>query len=191
MPQIIFAKSNVKPSPPALGRVSVYVKEDNIIYIQDSEGAETALPTEENLETAILNTLSTNNVAFKNIENTYTEAQTFEKGLLSKSEVREVPIKTSISGAYTISISNGSLFDLTLVGDCTFTFPEPTAGRQFTLILKQDATGNRIITWPTISWPADTIPTLTTTANKTDIFSFISDGTYWLGFVNAQNFTRG
>jgi hypothetical protein len=93
--------------------------------------------------------------------------------------------------AYTVDITAGTLFDLTLTGNVTFTFPTATAGRQFTLLLKQDATGSRTITWPSaVRWPAGTAPTITSTAAKTDVISFVADGSYWLGFVGGQNWTR-
>jgi hypothetical protein len=58
-----------------------------------------------------------------------------------------------------------------------------------TLILKQDGTGSRTVTWWSgILWTAGTTPTLTTTINKYDIFMFlrISSGVY-LGFTVGQN----
>jgi hypothetical protein len=62
----------------------------------------------------------------------------------------------------------------TLDANCTLTFPTAAAGRSFTLVLKQDATGSRTVTWPgTVQWPAGAAPTLTTTANKRDVLTFL------------------
>ena len=79
---------------------------------------------------------------------------------------------------------------ITLSAACTLTFPTPVAGRSFTLTLKQDATGSRTVTWPaSVVWPGGTAPTLTTTAAKADVFSFMADdATNWRGFVAGQNF---
>lgn len=79
----------------------------------------------------------------------------------------------------------------TLDANCTFTFPTAAAGKSFFLELRQDATGSRTVTWPgTVKWPAATAPTLTTTASKSDVFSFIClDGTNWLGAVAGQNYS--
>lgn len=59
------------------------------------------------------------------------------------------------------------------------------AGSRFTIALVQDATGSRTVTWwSNIKWPGGLEPTLTTTANKVDVFGFIeySAGNYY-GFV--------
>ena len=105
--------------------------------------------------------------------------------------VKETVAVANTGTAYTVANSAASVLDLTLTGNCTFTFPTPTAGAQFTLLLKQDATGSRTLTWPTSArWPGGTAPTITATASRTDVISFICDGTYWLGFVGGQNFTR-
>lgn len=92
--------------------------------------------------------------------------------------------------AYTIDLANGSLFVLTLTGNCTFTFPAVAAGKSFMMLLKQDATGARTVTWPAatnpVKWPSSTAPTITATANKLDKFVFTSDGTNWYGSVAGQ-----
>jgi hypothetical protein len=78
----------------------------------------------------------------------------------------------------------------TLDANCTLTFPTAAAGRSFTLVLKQDAIGSRTVTWPgTVQWADGSAPTLTTTANKRDAFTFLCvDGTNWLAFVAGQDF---
>lgn len=103
--------------------------------------------------------------------------------------VCEPPVVANTSTAYTIGAR--SVYDLTLTGNCTLTFPTPTAGRQFTLVLNQDATGSRTVTWPSsVRWPAGTAPTITSTANKSDLYSFMAVGTYWLGVIGSQNYAR-
>jgi hypothetical protein len=93
------------------------------------------------------------------------------------------------STAYTIDLANGSVQILTLTGNCTYTFPTPTAGKSFTLMQKQDGTGSRTVTWPSsVKWPASTSPTLTSTASKGDKLVFTADGTYWWGSVAGLNY---
>lgn len=124
-------------------------------------------------------------------DQTITGAKTFDGGIIITSEVREVPTVANTTTAYTIDIAEGTIFDLTLTGNCTFTFPADQAGRQFKLLLTQDGTGSRTVSWPSdVRWPGGTVPTLTTTASRTDIFSFVNDGTYWLGCTSGQNYTR-
>ncbi len=92
--------------------------------------------------------------------------------------------------AYTISLANGSVQILTLTGNCTYTFPTPVAGKSFTLVQLQDATGGRTVTWPaSVKWPANTAPTITSTASKGDKFVFTAiDSSNWLGSVAGQNY---
>jgi hypothetical protein len=79
---------------------------------------------------------------------------------------------------------------LTLTAACTVSFPTAAAGKSFTLVLAQDATGGRTVTWPgTVKWAGGTAPTLTAAAGKVDVFTFVcADGTNWLGFTAGQNF---
>ena len=82
-----------------------------------------------------------------------------------------------------------TLHRITLTASCTFTFPAAVAGKSFTVILTQDATGSRLATWPAaVVWSGGTAPTLTTTAAKRDIVSFVSDGTSFFGFTAGLNF---
>ncbi len=79
---------------------------------------------------------------------------------------------------------------ITLTANCTLTFPSPAAGVSFTVALKQDATGGRTVTWPgSIIWPGAVTPTVTATAGRTDIFTFLSLlGGSWLGTTAGQNY---
>lgn len=88
----------------------------------------------------------------------------------------------------TISLANGTVQQLTLTGNATITMPTAAAGKSFIIMLKQDATGSRTVTWSTVSWPSATAPTITSTANKQDLYSFFSDGTNWYGATIAQNY---
>jgi hypothetical protein len=102
---------------------------------------------------------------------------------------KEGVVTANTSTAYTISIATGTLQILTLTGNCTFTFPTPTAGQSFTIFLKQDATGGRTATWPaSVQWPSSTAPTITSTISKGDKFVFTADGTYWWGSNAGQNY---
>lgn len=68
-----------------------------------------------------------------------------------------------------------------LTGNITITLAAATPG-WYALVFKQDATGSRTLTWTTtILWSGGTVPTWTTTANKTDVISLFFDGTAWYG----------
>jgi hypothetical protein len=101
----------------------------------------------------------------------------------------ETPYSANSSTAITLSLANGTVQIITLTGTCTITMPTAVSGKSFTLLLKQDATGSRTVTWSTVSWPSATAPTITSTASKMDKYVFISDGTYWYGATAGQNYT--
>jgi len=93
------------------------------------------------------------------------------------------------STAITIDLANGTVQNLTLTGNATITMPTAVAGKSFIIILSQDGTGGRTVTWSTVSWPSATAPTITSTASKRDIYSFFSNGTSWFGVTVGQNYT--
>lgn len=71
----------------------------------------------------------------------------------------------------------------------TFTFTAPTKPANILLVLVQDSTGSRTVTWPvTVKWVGGTAPTLSTGANAIDIVSFYFDGTDYFG-VDSLNFS--
>jgi hypothetical protein len=92
------------------------------------------------------------------------------------------------STAITVALTNGTVQQLTLTGNATITMPTAVAGKSFIIMLKQDATGSRSVTWSTVVWPSATAPTITGTASKQDIYSFFSDGTSWYGTTIGQNY---
>jgi hypothetical protein len=60
------------------------------------------------------------------------------------------------------------------------------------LILKQDATGGRTVTWPaSVRWAGGTPPLVTPAANAIDIYAFITrnGGASWFGFPGGQDFS--
>lgn len=123
----------------------------------------------------------------------------FNDQLVTKPELKdyaETVVTANTSTAYTIDLENGNVFDLTLTGNCTFTFSNPPASGKagtITMILTQDGTGSRTATWPaSVDWPGGTAPTLTTTATTgVDVLTFLTvdGGTTWRGFVSGQDFS--
>lgn len=98
-------------------------------------------------------------------------------------------IVTANTGAsYEIDWSVGTLFELTLTDSPTFTFANLAAGRPITVVLIQDGTGSRTVTWPaSVDWPGGTAPTLTTTASAVDVITLFvrADGSTVLGFESG------
>lgn len=111
----------------------------------------------------------------------------------STSGTTELVSTVSASGAAVtlVDVTQATIHYVTLTANCTFTFPDTTPGASFTLVLVQDGTGSRTVTWPAaVKWAGGTAPTLTTTASKRDVFSFMcADGSTWIGFTAGQNYS--
>ncbi len=118
--------------------------------------------------------------------------------VLSRPELKDyAETKTapaSASGVLALNLENGNVFEVSMTENITstsFTNP-PATGKagSFKLILKQDATGGRTITWPaSAKWAGGTPPTLTTTTNAINILQFFTTdaGTKWYGFLLGAN----
>ena len=94
----------------------------------------------------------------------------------------------TVTSSNTIALTNGTVQTATLTAStaCTFTMPTATAGKSFILLLKQAATtGNGTATFTGVKWGTAGAPTITATAGKMDILTFVSDGTNWYGSVAA------
>lgn len=97
----------------------------------------------------------------------------------------------TVTSASTIALTNGTVQTATLTAStaCTFTMPTATAGKSFVLLLKQAAaTGNGTATFTGVKFNSAGAPTITATAGKMDILTFIADGTNWYGAI-SQGYT--
>jgi hypothetical protein len=116
----------------------------------------------------------------------------FSDKILSRAELKdcsETVVVNATSGATaTLDLESGNVHDVTLTANCTFTFSNsPATGKSgsFTLVLKQDATGSRVVTWPAaVKWAGGSAPTFSVAANSVDILTFFTtdSGTIWYGF---------
>lgn len=106
----------------------------------------------------------------------------------SKTTGQYYSARFALTDGATIAVdwNNANVQSVTLGGNRTFTFSNPKDGARYMLIVKQDATGSRTVTWPTVKWAGGTTPTLTTTANKYDIFTFVYDGTNYYGTASLN-----
>lgn len=84
------------------------------------------------------------------------------------------------STAKTIDLANGTVQTVTMTGNCTFTMPAVGSSKSFILIVNTGA-GSFTGTFTSVKWPSGTAPTITTTASRWDILTFVSDGTNWYG----------
>lgn len=131
-----------------------------------------------------------------NIQNNGTSALSLVSGAVVNPTIKNyvesvVAIGTVNGSGTTISLTNGTVQTATLTASTssTFTMPTATAGKSFILLLKQAAsTGNGTATFTGVKWGTAGAPTITATAGKMDILTFISDGTNWYGSA-AQGYT--
>lgn len=96
-------------------------------------------------------------------------------------------VVAATGAAETVDCSVARTYDLTLTANCTLTLTGAVNAEAhfLTLLLRQDGTGSRTVTWPaSVEWPDDTAPTLATAANAVDTVTLLTvdGGTTWYGF---------
>ena len=120
--------------------------------------------------TADANGLTKITGAVLNVEDTLTDASTITWDVIAS------PVaKVTLGANRTLAAPSGTT---------------PAAGQFIALTVIQDGTGSRTLTWnATYEFTADTAPTLTTTANKGDLFIFKYNGSKWLEVGRNLNLT--
>lgn len=84
---------------------------------------------------------------------------------------------TASTAATTVNWNNSNVQELQLTTSTVLSFSNTNPGARYILMLLQDATGSRTVTWPSsVQWASGTAPTLTTAANKLDIVTFVCAG---------------
>ena len=146
------------------------------------------------------------NVTSTAAELNYSDLATLGTTAASKVYTADANGLTKISGAalYTEdTLTDGStvawdviaspVAKLTMAGNRTLSAPSgttPAAGQFVSLLLIQDGTGSRTITFNAVyEFTGDEAPTLTTTANKGDLFVFRYNGSKWLEVGRNLNLT--
>ncbi len=125
--------------------------------------------------------------------------------ITSSREIQKVVLKSYAEKHYnfgntgtapTLDLSNGNFVTATLTGNATWVFSLGTGVTSdaiaFTLHLTNDGTAGRSITWPiTVKWPNNTVPTRTTDASKTDVYTFYTydGGSNWYGNLSIYNYS--
>jgi hypothetical protein len=97
----------------------------------------------------------------------------------------------TVGASATLAITAGTVLTATLTSAtaCTFTMPTATAGKSFTLLLKQPASGTATTaTFTGVKWNSGGAPTITATLGRLDILAFVADGTNWYGTA-SQGYT--
>ena len=98
--------------------------------------------------------------------------------------------------APTLNVANGNFITATLSANATFAFSLGSGVTSdaiaFTLHLTNDGTAGRTITWPvSVKWPNGSVPVRTTTANRTDVYTFytFNGGSTWYGNLSIYNYS--
>lgn len=88
------------------------------------------------------------------------------------------------------NVNSAQVAQVTLTGNATLNSPQnEKSGGTYILIVKQDATGGRTLSYGAqYKWPGGIVPTLTPDASAVDVLTFVCDGTNMLG-VAAKGFS--
>ena len=116
--------------------------------------------------------------------------------LKSYTEAISTPTINSGTNILTLDLSSAQSFNVTLnrnINSFIITNAPTTTSTTFLLKLTQDSTGSRTVAFTfqgaNLYWAGGVIPTMTPTANKTDLFSFTTlNGTDYYGVTAGQNF---
>ena len=93
-------------------------------------------------------------------------------------------------GTATLTCGTDNVHLITMpAGNITIAVDSASAGQFFFVRILQDSGGSRTVSWfGTITWGGATAPTLTTTANRADLFGFFAKtATTFDGFTVGAN----
>ena len=101
-------------------------------------------------------------------------------------------VEAELTDGSTVSwdVTASPVAKVTLGGNRTLALPSNPlgSGQYASLLIIQDGTGSRTLTWnAAYEFKDDTAPTLTTTASKGDLFTFRYNGAKWLEVGRNQN----
>ena len=95
----------------------------------------------------------------------------------------------SLTYAATIpwAATSGNMITVTLTGNATLSLPTGIAPGYYTAIIKQDAVGGHTLAFASgYIWVEGNVPPVSTAANSTTVFSFLSDGISMYGLMPQQ-----
>lgn len=93
--------------------------------------------------------------------------------------VSVAPTVLTDSATVTLDAALSNYFTLTMGGSRTLALSNMVAGQTYTVQIRQDATGGRVLAWPAgFTWPSATPGVLSTAANAVDVLTIVTfDGT--------------
>jgi len=97
-------------------------------------------------------------------------------------------VAVTFTGSVLVNALLSNVFDVaTATSNFTFTISNPSGGQTINVFFTQDATGNRVITWPgNIKWVGGSAPVLSTGANSVDLLvaTYRSSTSLWYGSLS-------
>lgn len=132
-----------------------------------------------NVNTGVANQLGVYNTNGNTISGT-------NVGLVLTQSISPTTVDTDGS-TVTFNLALSNRHTVTLQGNRTLALSNPTVDQTFTIVLVQDGSGSRTVTWFSgITWQGGSVPTLQTTPGAVDVFVFWcqSNGVY-IGFATA------
>lgn len=105
-------------------------------------------------------------------------------------------IVAASGSSQTVDVSVADVWDITLTANCTLSLTGASVGEADTvaLLLRQDGTGGRTVTWPgSVVWPAGAAPTLHSGAGDVTLVTLttVDGGTTWIGFAEPSDGATG
>ncbi len=131
-------------------------------------------------------TVALTNLALINGTNVFTQTNSFSNAVTMTNSANNISAAAYGSAQQTASYSGGTnvvidasktLTLVTLTNTTHLSVTNITAGASFTVLLLQDSTGTRAVTFDTARWkfPSGSIPSVTTNANACDVLSSVAD----------------
>ena len=147
-----------------------------------ASGTEVLRITNSSSDVVIKPTVDTKDIIFQQYDGT--SILEINDGAYAKFTAAAIAPEATLTDASTVTINalTQSVSKVTLGGNRTIGLASNgVAGAFISILIIQDGTGSRTVSWnAAYEFAADTAPTLTTTANKGDLFVFRYNGAKWL-----------
>jgi hypothetical protein len=97
------------------------------------------------------------------------------------------------TGSVSLNLDNGNTFPINLTGNITgFTLAGTVPSDSFSITMFITQTGAFTVDFTiggiAVKWANASVPTITSTSGKTDVYAFTKIGANWYGFIGGQNF---
>lgn len=151
-------------------------------YINDGNGSQWIQVGGNSLATGIPAGGTTNQFLIKSSNSDYSVTWSSTLNNPTILNYVETLYSPSANSAFTVDLTNGTIQKFTTNANTTITLPSSVSGKSFVIMVLYG--GTHTITWAggsTLKWAGGSAPSVTSTLNKIDIFSFFQDGTNTYG----------